>query len=289
MSASDNLQPFVFEHGGVRGAIVSLGATWRAVLERRHYPEPLRGVLGELMAAAALLASNLKFDGSLIMQMQGGGPVTLLVVDCTTELTMRAMAHWDGEPAGPLTRLLGNGRFVITLDPATGTQKYQSLVTLDGDSVAEVLGHYMSRSEQLDSRFWLAADGAQASGLLLQKMPHGGPDPELWNRSVMLASTVTPRELLAAPGTALVRRLFHEEDVRVFNPRPVAFRCSCSRERVIAMLRMLGPAEISHVIEGHGEVEVNCEFCNRRYAFDRVDAEQLFAAEVVTPPDTTQH
>jgi molecular chaperone Hsp33 len=289
MSASDCLQAFVFEHGGVRGATVSLGATWRAVLERRDYPEPLRGVLGELMAAAALLASNLKFEGSMIMQMQGGGPVTLLVVECTSELTLRAMAHWQAEPAGPLLRLFGDGRFVITLDPVSGTKKYQSQILLDGDSVARVLEHYMHRSEQLDTRFWLAADGTESRGMLLQKMPREGTDPDLWNRTVTLASTLTGPELLAVPGEALIRRLFHDEDVRVFSPRPVAFRCSCSRERVIAMLRMLGPAEVGQVVESHGEVEVNCEFCNRRYAFDRVDAEQLFAAQVVTRPDGTHH
>jgi len=289
MSLSDSLQPFVFEAGGVRGAMVRLAATWRAVLERREYPEPLRAVLGELMAASALLASNLKFEGSMIMQLQGGGPVTLLVVECSSELAMRAMAHWEGIPSGPLPELLGNGRFVITLDPSSGNKKYQSLVALDGDSVARVLEHYMRHSEQLETRFWLAADGRQCCGLLLQKMPHGAPDPDLWRRTGMLASTVTADELLAAPADTLIRRLFHEEDVRVFSPRPVAFRCSCSRERVVAMLRMLGHAEVRQLLETQGKVEVNCEFCNRQYDFDRVDAEQLFAAQVVTRPQATHH
>ncbi|HEX9179925.1 MAG TPA: Hsp33 family molecular chaperone HslO, partial [Burkholderiales bacterium] len=235
---TDSLQPFVFEGAGVRGGIVHLGATWRAVLERRDYPPALRKVMGELMAAAALLASNLKFTGSMIMQMQGSGPVTILVVECTGNLALRAMAHWEGEPGGPLPRLLGGGRFVITLDPAEGRQKYQGVVALDGDTVADVLAHYMHRSEQLETRFWLAADGEQACGMLLQRMPDAGAtDLDAWNRALALAGTLGRDELLATPAPTLIRRLFHEEDIRVFPERPVSFRCSCSRERVIAMLR----------------------------------------------------
>lgn len=286
---TDSLQPFVFEGAGVRGGIVRLGATWRAVLERRAYPAALREVMGELMAAAALLASNLKFEGSMIMQMQGGGPVTILVVECGSDLAMRAMAHWEGEPTGPLPQLLGGGRFVITLDPAEGMNKYQGVVALDGATVAEVLAHYMHRSEQLDSRFWLAADGERACGMLLQRMPHAGGDGDAWPRALALGGTLGHDELLATPAVALIRRLFHEEDIRVFPPRPVSFRCSCSKERVVAMLRMLGHAEVRQVAAEQGGVEVNCEFCNRRYAFDRVDAEQLFASEVAARAETTRH
>jgi molecular chaperone Hsp33 len=285
---TDSLQPFVFEGAGVRGGIVHLGATWRAVLERREYPPALREVMGELMAAAALLASNLKFAGSMIMQMQGRGPVTILVVECTGDLALRAMAHWEGEPGGPMPRLLGGGRFVITLDPAEGRQKYHGVVALDGDTVAEVLTHYMHRSEQLETRFWLAADGAQACGMLLQRMPHAA-GPDAWNRALALAGTLGREELLATPATTLIRRLFHEEDIRVFPDRPVSFRCTCSRDRVIAMLRMLGQGEVVAVATERGKVEVNCEFCNRRYAFDPVDVEQIFAAETLVPPSSSRH
>lgn len=287
---TDSLQPFVFEGAGVRGGIVHLGATWRAVLARREYPAALREVMGELMAAAALLASNLKFTGSMIMQMQGSGPVTILVVECTGNLALRAMAHWEGAPGGPLPQLLGGGRFVITLDPSEGRPKYQGVVALDGDTVADVLAHYMHRSEQLDTRFWLAADGGQACGMLLQRMPHASAaDPDAWSRALALAGTLERDELLATPASTLIRRLFHEEDIRVFPERPVSFRCSCSRERVIAMLRMLGQGEVSAVAEEQGTVDVNCEFCNRRYAFDRVDVEQIFAAETLVSPSPSRH
>lgn len=288
---TDSLQRFIFEGVPVRGEIVHLDATWRAVLERHDYPEPLRAVLGELMAAAALLSATLKFDGSLILQMQGSGTVKLIVVECTSEQTMRATAKWDGElRGGSFRELVGDGRFVITIAPSDGKQTYQGIVELTGDSVSEVLEHYMATSEQLETRLWLGADRAQAAGMLLQRVPGSeGGDPDAWNRAVTLGGTVTGRELLTLPARQIIRRLFHEEDVRVFDARIVSFRCSCSRERVVNMLRLLGHAEVRSIVAEQGEVDVNCEFCNKRYALDAVDAEQIFAAEVVTPAATTRH
>ena len=288
---TDSLQRFIFEGVPVRGEIVHLDATWRAVLERHDYPEPLRAVLGELMAAAALLSATLKFDGSLILQMQGSGTVKLIVVECTSEQTMRATAKWDGElSSGSFRELVGDGRFVITIAPSDGKQTYQGIVELTGDSVSEVLEHYMATSEQLETRLWLGADGAQAAGMLLQRVPGAeGGDPDAWNRAVTLGGTVTDRELLTLPARQIIHRLFHEEDVRVFDARILSFRCSCSRERVVNMLRLLGHAEVRSIVDERGEVEVNCEFCNKRYALDAVDAEQIFAAEVVTPAATTRH
>ena len=288
---TDSLQRFIFEGVPVRGEIVHLDATWRAVLERHDYPEPLRAVLGELMAAAALLSATLKFDGSLILQMQGSGTVKLIVVECTSEQTMRATAKWDGElRGGSFRELVGDGRFVITIAPSDGKQTYQGIVELAGESVSEVLEHYMAASEQLETRLWLGADGAQAAGMLLQRVPGSeGGDPDAWNRAVTLGETVTDRELLTLPAHQIIRRLFHEEDVRVFDARIVSFRCSCSRERVVNMLRLLGHAEVRSIVAERGEVDVNCEFCNKRYALDAVDAEQIFAAEVVTPAASTRH
>jgi molecular chaperone Hsp33 len=288
---TDSLQRFIFEGVPVRGEIVHLDATWRAVLERHDYPEPLRAVLGELMAAAALLSATLKFDGSLILQMQGGGTVKLIVVECTSEQTMRATAKWDGKLSGGTFReLVGDGRFVITIAPSDGKQTYQGIVELTGDSVSEVLEHYMATSEQLETRLWLGADSAQAAGMLLQRVPGPeGVDADAWNRAVALGGTVTDRELLTLPARQIIHRLFHEEDVRVFDARILSFRCSCSRERVVNMLRLLGHAEVRSIVDERGQVEVNCEFCNKRYALDAVDAEQIFAAEVVTPAATTRH
>lgn len=293
---SDTLQRFIFEHAPIRGELVQLAATWQAVTERHTYPAPLRKLLGELMAAGALLAATLKFEGTLILQLHGSGAVKLVVVECAAGHAMRATAKWDGElPDHPgmeanLRTLLGSGRFVINLVPESGAQSYQGVVDLDADSVAAALEHYMAASEQIETRLWLACDDTHAAGLLIQKLPEReSADADAWPRAGQLAATVRAEELLRLPPQTLLRRLFHEEDLRVFEPRPVFFRCSCSRERVTGMLRMLGPAEVRSVIAERGEVEVHCEFCNRRYAFDAVDAEEIFASAIAAPADHTRH
>lgn len=288
---TDSLQRFLFENTPVRGQLVHLDATWRAVLERHEYPEPLRRLLGEMMAAGALLSATLKFDGALIMQMQGQGPVKLVVVEVTSEGTLRATASWDGELLdAPFAELLGGGRFVITLVPTDGTQSYQGIVDMNGESVAAVLEHYMRTSEQLETRMWLACDERQSAGMLLQKLPEQeGGDADMWNRATHLGATLRADELLKLPAREVIRRLFHEEDVRVFESTPLAFRCSCSRERVTAMLRMLGRDEVHSIIEERGKVEVTCEFCRKRYTLDPVDAEQVFAAQLQTQAGATRH
>ncbi len=287
----DTLTRFMFEHAEVRGESVRLEATWRAVLARHSYPEPVKKLLGEMMAACALLAATLKFEGALIMQMQGSGPVTLLVVECDSEFHLRAIAKWRGELAHEDVRaLLGDGKFVITIDPKTGGQAYQGIVALEGATVAEVLEHYMLRSEQLETRLWLASDAQQACGLLLQRLPEKPCDDEdAWNRALNLAATLTPEELLSLPAREVLHRLFHEEDLRLFEPQPVSFRCTCSHDRVTAMLRMLGLDEVRAILSEQGRIDVDCEFCNQHYSFDPVDAEQIFAAEVLTDAGDTLH
>jgi molecular chaperone Hsp33 len=287
----DSLQRFLFEHAPIRGEIVRLDATWRAVLERRDYPPTLREVLGQFMAAAALLVTTLKFQGRLIMQAQGKGPVTLIVVECSSERAMRALAHWQGEvPDAPLATLLGGGQIVITIDPEGSRERYQGIVALEGATVAEALEHYFAHSEQLETRLWLAADQTQAGGMLLQRLPrHAGDDLDAWDRAVHLGSTVTREELLRLPAPEIVRRLYHEEDIRLFAGVPVSFRCSCSRERVEAVLRMLGPAEVRGILAEQGSVSVDCEYCGDRYEFDPVDTEQLFAAPYSADAAPTRH
>ena len=288
---SDTIQRFLFEHAPVRGEIVHLDATWRAVLERHAYPPAVRTLLGEMMAAAALLTATLKFGGTLIMQIQGSGPVQLLVVECTSDHHMRATAKWSDVPhAGTLGELVGDGRFAITLDPGQGRPSYQGVVTLAGATVAAALEQYMLRSEQIETRLWLTAAGECAAGLLLQKLPErADADIDVWQRATTLAASLTPRELAAFETRELLRRLYSAEDIRMFRPRPVDFRCSCSRERVAAMLRMLGRDEVESIVEEHGEVEVNCEFCNERYRFDGGEARAVFAGESGATARSTRH
>ncbi|HUP94767.1 MAG TPA: Hsp33 family molecular chaperone HslO [Burkholderiales bacterium] len=289
---NDTLQRFIFEGAPIRGEIAHLNATWRAVLERHDYPPVLRRILGELMAAGALLAATLKFEGAIILQLQGNGPVKLIVVECTSEQTLRATAKWTGtlEDTAGLDTLLGEGRFVITLVPGEGRPTYQGVVEIDAAGVAASLEHYMQTSEQLDTRLWLAAGDDHAAGLLLQKLPaREEPDQDSWNRATKLAETITDPELLQLPAQRLLHRLYHAEDIRLFEPRPVSFRCSCSNERVGAMLRMLGYAEVRSILEERDAVEVTCEFCNRAYRYDSVDAEQLFAAAHPAQAPSTRH
>lgn len=290
---NDTLQRFLFEHAPIRGEVAHLDATWRAVLERHEYPAPLRVILGELMAAGALLTATLKFDGSIILQLHGNGPVELIVVECTSEQTLRATAKWTGdlqEHDAALDVLLGDGRFVVSLVPADGRPTYQGVVAIDPAGVAASLEHYMQSSEQIDTRLWLAAGDECAAGLLLQKLPaREEPDEDSWNRATKLAETITRPELLELSARKLLHRLYHQEDVRLFEPRTVSFRCSCSGERVNAMLRMLGHAEVHAILAERDTVEVTCEFCNRAYRYDSVDAEHLFAADHPPQADPTLH
>ncbi len=291
MKNSDLLQRFLFENAPIRGEIVQLESSWHTVMERHDYPPILRDIMGELIAAAVLLAATLKLQGSLVLQIQGRGAVRLLVVECTGDLQLRATAKWTGEIThGTLPELMGEGRFVITLDPKDGQQAYQGIVALEGNTVAEILQNYMSRSEQLETRLWLAADGARAAGMLLQKLP-GQPehDEDDWQRAAHLADTVRPDELLTLSAHELIHRLFHEEDIRVFKEQPVAFKCSCSRESVAQMLRMLGREEVDGILTEHGTIEIHCEFCNHRYEFDKIDAAQLFAGAVPLAASETRH
>lgn len=275
---TDTIQRFLFEHAPVRGEIVHLAATWRAVLERHDYPPAVRALLGEMMAAAALLTATLKFGGTLIMQIQGRGPVKLLVVECTSDHHMRATAKWSQVPlSGTLADLVGDGRFAITLDPGQGRPGYQGVVELAGATIAAALEQYMLRSEQIETRLWLTAGDDCAAGLLLQKLPGAeSADIDAWQRATTLAASLTAPELAAHDARELLRRLYAAEDIRIFEPRPVDFRCSCSRVRVTAMLRMLGRAEVEGIVTERGEVEINCEFCNQRYCFDGAAAAAVF-------------
>jgi len=283
---SDTLQRFLFENNAIRGEIVQLDATYRAVLERRTYPPVLRGLLGELMAAAALLATTLKFEGKLSLQAQGHGPVKLLFAECTSCHTLRALAQWDGTvEAASLPQLLGDGRMVITIEPGA-KERYQGIVALEGATLAQALENYFARSEQLATKLWLTTGTDRAAGLLLQQLPRPAhEDADAWNRAVHLSSTLTPGELLGLAAPDIVHRLYHEEDIRLFSRQPVSFRCSCSRERVENALRLLGADEVRGILAEQGSIRVDCEFCGGHYELDAVDAEQLFT---VPAPETSR-
>jgi molecular chaperone Hsp33 len=276
MSDADALQRFLFDATDVRGELVHLDASWHAVLERHPYPAAVRSLLGEALAATVLLTGTLKLAGALIVQVQGTGPLRTLVAQATHGRTIRGLARWDGAvPAGDLAQVFGPGRLVLTLEPEDG-ERYQGVVPLEGANLAQALEGYFRTSEQLATRLWLAASPERAAGLLLQRLPGPGETADDWTRIVTLADTLTPAELVGLPPETLLHRLFHEEDLRLFEPEPVAFRCTCSRGRIEETLRALGQGEVESILEDQGAVNVNCEFCNRAYAWDRVDARALF-------------
>lgn len=289
---ADRLLKFLFRDAPVRGEIVRLDASWRAMIAHHRYPAPVTRLLGEMTAAAALLAANLKFDGALILQIQGNGPVRLLVVEVQPGLRLRATAKLRDTAAiaGDLTlqQLVnpgGDARCAITLDPSDrrpGQQPYQGVVPLEGETIAQVLEHYLRQSEQVESRLWLAANAETAAGVLLQKLPQEGgaarPDTDAWPRAAALTATLTAGELLALEPEALVHRLYWEERLDHFAPIAPRFECSCSRQRSGRMLAALGREEADSILAERGEVEIVCDFCNARYAFDAVDVAQLFAS-----------
>jgi len=295
----DSLQRFLFENAPVRGELVHLENTWSSVLERHDYPLAIRNLMGELSAAAVLLAATLKLKGALVLQIQGKGPIKLLVVECSGagELQLRATAKWSGDlTEGSLADLIGDGLFVITLDPKDGKQVYQGIVEVEGKSVAEMLENYMARSEQLETRLWLVADEHRAAGILLQKLPDqpnregqktGGAD--MWQHAVILANTLKPEELLRESARTLIHRLYHEDDIRLFDAQTVSFNCSCSRHNVGQMLKMLGSGEVQSILKEQGMIEVFCEFCNQRYEFDKIDAELMFVDTIVLPRSEVLH
>ncbi len=296
----DTLQRFLFENIAVRGEIVHLDATWQAVLERHKYPLAVQKVLGELMSAVSLLIATLKFKGQLIAQIQGNGPVSLLVVEGTSDKTLRAtatMKEGKNELADEsLQGLFGEARFVITLEPEKG-ERYQGIVALTGNNIADALTDYLLRSEQLDTGIWLVADAKSSAGLLVQKLPETEKtksnviefaDIDGWNRIQQLSSTIKDEELLELNAEEIIHRLYHEEDVRMFDAEQISFRCHCTRERVAKMLVSLGEEEVKSMIEELKSIEVACEFCNHNYSFDAVDAEQLFASAVTHQPPKTE-
>jgi len=280
----DVLHRFLLERAGIRGVLVRLGPAWREVAARADYPAPLRELLGQTLVASALLTGNIKLDGALSIELKSQDALRLLFAECTDEGRLRGLARWS-DPLPPTLALdaLRDAVLAITIGNVERGQRYQGLVALQHAGLAEALENYFVQSEQLPAKIMLAADGEHAVGLMLQKLPDEGGrdaahDDDAWNRVAHLTATLGSAEMLATAPEQLLYRLFHEESVRLFEPRPLAFGCTCSRERVSAMLRSLGRDEVEAALAArHGEIEVICEFCAQQYHFDRIDAEHLLS------------
>lgn len=293
----DTLQRFLFDEFPVRGELVHLDASWQEVLRRHEYPDAVRNLLGEMLTASVLLSSTLKFEGSLLIQLQGSGPVRLAVAECTSDKTLRGLAQWDGDVDNKsFDELVGAGTLAITIDPEVG-ERYQGVVDCKQGSLTAAIEDYMSRSQQISTRIWLTSNPLSTAGMLLQQMPgqtnefdfDNSENAEDWNRITHLAATIQAHEMLELPFQEILYRLFHEEDLRVFEKQIVSFRCSCTHERVRDMLRMIGIAEVRSILDEQGKIGVNCQFCNHYYEFDRVDAEMLFVPDISTNTSTSHH
>jgi len=295
---NDTLKKFLFDDRSVRVESVRIEQAWLAAQAHHQYPTPVTALLGELVAASTLLAANLKFDGSLLLQLHGDGAIALMVVECRADLSIRATVKMRERPLPAITDLQsllnpgGTAKFIVVLDPpknTPGRQTYQGIVPLEGNSVAQALEQYMLRSEQLHTRIWLAADALHCSGLLIQRLPlQGGAQQteietadESWSRAQHLAQTLTPAEMLSTDQDTLLHRLFWQETLLVFESQPISWKCSCTHERVADMLRMLGKAEVDDILKEQGKVEVACEFCGLPYVFDALDTEALFQSTTV--------
>jgi molecular chaperone Hsp33 len=320
----NELLVFICDGAPVRGEIVSISTAWQAILERRDDPPAVRRILGDFVGAATLLSASLKFDGTLIIQAQSKGPIQLLVVECKSDLSMRATVKLSVEPSeisadaslGELLDASQSGRLVITLDPSDrepGQAPYQGIVALQEHrggkikpvaSAAEAIGLYMQNSEQLDTRIWLTSNDTHIGGLLLQRLPDSGGhahlDPQTalegWSRIQTLGDTITNEELLTLSPETILRRLFLEEStengVRSFPARSIRFSCRCSRSKVADILRMLGEEEVDSILAEQGAVETVCEFCAKPYRFDAVDCLQVFKTDLLsdaTRPPSSGH
>ncbi|MBC3420829.1 Hsp33 family molecular chaperone HslO [Pseudomonas wayambapalatensis] len=293
---TDFTQRFLFEERDVRGEWVELDKSYREVLARHPYPQPVAALLGELMAATSLLVGALKFDGLLILQARSQGPIPLLMVECSSQRDIRGMARYEADQIAAdatLADLMPGGHLTLTIDPVKG-QRYQGTVDLDGANLSECFTNYFVQSQQLNTRFWLDTSSGKARGLLLQQLPVDRQRDEeeredSWQHVVAMASTLKPEEW-AEGNETLLHRLYHEDAVRLFDIEPLRFHCSCSRERSGNALVSLGEADAKALVEEcGGKVEIDCQFCNERYFFDATDVAQLFAGGGTDEASETRH
>ncbi len=293
---SDVLHRFQLENLHVRGEWLSLSQSWKEIQSTTDYPPAIKQVLGEALVAIGLLADSLKFDGSLVLQIHGTSPVSMLVVQATSDGAVRGLANWEGEihpeatfsdlfqPANTNTK---QGTMAISVEPSSNQgERYQSLVSLEGDSLAECFTQYFAQSEQLNTRLWLAVDDNTAAGLMLQSLPSEDNETmdatksisqsEGWNHATILADTVKDEELLGLPAQDLLHRLYHEENLRIYDAKPVRFECTCSQEKIENTVHSIGEEEANSIIEEQESISIDCDFCNTHYVLDSVDVARIF-------------
>lgn len=276
MAQHDQLHRYLFENYAVRGELVTVSETWQQIMENHDYPQPVKKILGELLVATSLLTATLKFDGDITVQLQGDGPMTLAVINGNNKQQMRGVARVQGDiPAdADLKTLVGNGYLVITITPSEG-ERYQGVVGLEGDTLADCLEDYFLRSEQLPTRLFIRTSEAEgqvaAGGMLLQVLPAQNAQADDFTHLAALTETITAEELLTLPANDVLWRLYHEEEVTLYDPQAVEFKCTCSRERCAGALKTLPDEEVDSIIAEDGEIDMNCDYCGSHYVFDAMD------------------
>ena len=280
MTQHDQLHRYLFENHAVRGELVTVSDTWQRIMENHDYPPAVKTILGELLVATSLLTATLKFDGEITVQLQGDGPMTMAVINGNNKQQMRGVARVQGEIAddASLKDLIGNGYLVITISPEEG-ERYQGVVGLEGETLAACLEDYFMRSEQLPTRLFIrtgTVEGkAAAGGMLLQVLPARDAEMDDFNHLATLTDTIKAEELLALPANEVLWRLYHEEEVTLYDPQDVVFTCSCSRERCAAAIKTLPDEEIDTILAEDNEIDMNCEYCGTHYIFDAMDITAL--------------
>lgn len=290
MKQADQIQRFLFEDYAIRGQHISLDASWQQIVQHSGAEGHGLTLLGQALTAAALLVETLKINGSVSLQIRGSGAIHLLVVEASSEHSIRGLVRQSRplDQQQSLADIFESDKLVITIKDGKA-KPHQGIVPLIGDNLAEALQTYFNQSEQLPTRLWFACDANTASGLLIQKLPGQTDDDDAWNRVCVLAETTQVDELLKLSVEQLLHRLFHEERLRLFESSPVGFACSCSMERSRDMLVSLGKAEIDDMIKSQQEVSITCEFCNQQYCFDNVDLDLLFQDNGSILTSSTQH
>ncbi len=288
----DILYRFLLERAQLRGVLVRLTSSWQQVRSRADYPAVVADLLAKALTASALFTGNIKFEGSLSIQLKAAGALTLLFAECGHDGRVRGLARWQADlPQDFRLSASGSPLLAITIENAASGQRYQGIVPVDDDDLAVLFAGYFERSEQLPTRVLLACDGERCAGLMVQQLPasDAGADPDAWNRIGHLLATATSDELLNLDAERLLLRLFHEETVRVLATQPLQFGCRCSRERVAGVLRTLGREEALASLQDDGRAEVTCEFCNTHYHFDAIDIERIFRDPAGTPTSAAEH
>ncbi len=290
--ANNVLNRYLFEDLSVRGELVQLDEAYQRIISSKEYPAALQKLLGELLVSTTLLTATLKFEGSITIQLQGDGPVSLAVINGDHDQKIRGVARWEGDIAddASLHDMMGKGYLVITIEPKRG-ERYQGVVGLEGETLADVIEGYFANSEQLKTRLWIRTgehEGkAHAAGMMIQVMPDGTGTPEDFEHLEQLTATVKNEELFTLPANELLYRLYNQDSVRLYEPQPVEFHCGCSRERSGAAIITVERAEINDILAEEGSVSLHCDYCGTSYSFDEAEITELYAQ--AAPKKKTLH